>query len=250
MVHDVTIIMGSTYVLVHGGWHGGWCWTPVARRLKERGHRVYAPTLAGHGPDAERAGITHADCVASVARYIEERNLREIVLVGHSFGGSILTQLAPWMPDRIRGLVFWSAFVLAHGESVADGVPSELGARLLEGVDATPDRTAPMPWELWSTAFMQDASDETARMIHGLLSPQPIQPILDKLDQRAFYDLRFPSGFVSCRQDLSLGQPSWHERFGRRLGPHRHVEIEGSHESCFTRPIELADAILEATPAS
>ena len=54
---------------------------------------------------------------------------------------------------------------------------------------------------------------------------------------------------TTCRQDITMGQPGWHERFGGRLGQHRHVQMDGSHESCFTRPIELADAILEATPA-
>jgi pimeloyl-ACP methyl ester carboxylesterase len=240
--------MGTTYVLVHGSWHGGWCWTPVARRLEERGHRAHAPTLAGHGPGATRAGITHADCVASIARYIEERDLREVVLVGHSFGGTILTQLAPRMPDRVRALVFWSAFVLADGEAIIDVVPPELAAALRQGAEGTPDLAAPMPWEVWHALFMHDAGEEAARMIHGLLTPEPLQPLLEKLDQRAFFERRVPSGYISCRQDIILGHPGWYERFGGRLGPHRHVEIDGSHEACLTRPIELADAIVEATP--
>ncbi|MGH9003618.1 MAG: alpha/beta fold hydrolase, partial [Acidimicrobiia bacterium] len=80
----------STYVLVHGSWHGGWCWGPVVAGLAERGHVAFAPTMPGHGVGAERAGIRNEDCINALVEFIEERDLRDLILVGHSWGGTVL----------------------------------------------------------------------------------------------------------------------------------------------------------------
>ena len=241
--------MGSTYVLVHGSWHGGWCWTPVVRRLEELGHRAYAPTLAGHGPDVERAGITHEDCVDSIVQYIEVRQLRDIILVGHSFGGTIISRVAQRIPDRLRRLVFWSAFVVGDGESLSDNVPPQYRELFEQMAKQSSDNTVMMPWDIWRTAFMQDAGEEEARIAYNLLTPEPYQPFVAKLDQKRFFELDIPKSYIHCRQDVSLppGEWAWYPRFGMRLGPHKLVEMDGSHESCFTRPTELADAIVEAS---
>src|SRR5262249_9190274 len=101
--------MSETFVLIHGSWHGGWAWQAVTRWLAACGHRAYAPTLPGHGPDADRAGITHQDCVDAVVADIHRRELRDIVLVGHSFGGSIVEKVVERFPDRVKRLVFVDA---------------------------------------------------------------------------------------------------------------------------------------------
>src|SRR5215470_7895270 len=103
-------MMGKTFVLIHGSWHGGWAWQAVMRRLEERGHRAYAPTLAGHGPEAERVGITHRDCVDSVVSYIRQHDLHDVILVGHSFGGSVISKVVEYLPDHITRLIFLNAF--------------------------------------------------------------------------------------------------------------------------------------------
>src|SRR5262249_55010361 len=117
----------STCVLVHGGWHGGWHWDDVARRLRDAGVRVYAPTLRGL---AERAGEATewtclADHVADVVAVLDAEDLRDIVLVGHSYGGAVVTGAAHQRPDRVAKLVYLDAFVPEHGQSLAD----LLGAR-------------------------------------------------------------------------------------------------------------------------
>jgi pimeloyl-ACP methyl ester carboxylesterase len=83
----------KTFVLIHGSWHGGWAWQAVIRHLEERGHHAYAPTLAGHGPEAERVGITHRDCVDSIVSSIRQHDLHDVILVGHSFGGSVISRM-------------------------------------------------------------------------------------------------------------------------------------------------------------
>ena len=98
--------MAETFVLLHGSWHGGWAWEPTAWCLRELGHTVYAPTYPGHWPGVNRAGITHDDYVRAVTDFIEQRDLRDVVLVGHSFGGSVVSRVSQEIPGRLKRLVF------------------------------------------------------------------------------------------------------------------------------------------------
>ena len=95
--------MKAPFVLVHGAWHGGWCWSPVAARLSAAGHRVHAPTLTGLADRAHLFGaqVTLATHVEDIARLIEWESLDGCVLVGHSYAGNVLTGVA----DRLRGRV-------------------------------------------------------------------------------------------------------------------------------------------------
>lgn len=241
--------MTNTYVLVHGSWHGGWGWTAVAKHLVEQGHKVYAPTLAGHGPDVERVGVTHQDCVDSLVQYIDKRDLRNIILVGHSWGGNMLCGAAPRIADRLQRLIFWSAFVLNDGESTLDSLPPDYVALFKHLADSSSDYTVSLPWEVWRGAFMQDSGEEAARLAYSLLSPEPMRVYEAKLDQKAFFKLNIPKSYLLARQDVALppGEYAWYPRYGKRLGEHKYVETDGSHEACFTRPIELANAIVEAS---
>lgn len=241
--------MAHTYVLVHGAWHGGWAWTGVARSLTERGHKVYTPTIAGHSPDVERAGIMHEECVQSLVRYIQERDLRDVILVGHSWGGNMLCGAAPRITDRLQRLIFLNAFVLQDGESLLDAVPPDYRALFEHLAAQTPDRAFLLPWEVWRAAFMQDSGEDAARLAYSLTTPQPMGTFEAKLDQKQFFKLDVPKSYINCRQDVALppGEWAWYPRFGKRLGEHKLVEAEGSHESCFTQPTGVADAIIEAS---
>lgn len=115
----------ATFVLVHGAWHGSWCWQRVRSALQERGHQVYTPTLTGLG---ERSHLlsrqvdlrTHT---LDVANLIRVEDLRDIVLCGHSYAGFVVSGVADMLPERIRSLVFLDAFVPEHGDSLIDYAP-------------------------------------------------------------------------------------------------------------------------------
>ena len=81
------------FVLVHGSWHDGSLWAPVAERLRELGHAVETPTIAGHGKDADK-DVSHDDCVRSIVEHIVDGDLEDVVLVGHSFGGNPISGAA------------------------------------------------------------------------------------------------------------------------------------------------------------
>ena len=174
--------MPDTFVLLHGSWHGGWAWEPTAWCLRELGHSAYAPTYPGHLPGASRQGIRHDDYVSSVVSFIEGRDLRDVVLVGHSFGGSVVSRASQVIPDRLKRLVFHTAFVVENGASVNDNFPPEQTALFAESARSSPDNTVACPWEVFRDQFMQDASPEAARSVWERLVPQPFAPWDEKLD--------------------------------------------------------------------
>src|SRR5437763_6310667 len=102
----------ATYVLVHGAWHGGWCWQRVTPLLRAAGHEVYTPTLTGLG---ERAHLGTPDVglathVEDIVTMLEYEDLTDVVLVGHSYAGMVITGVAHAVPSRLTHLVYLDAF--------------------------------------------------------------------------------------------------------------------------------------------
>src|SRR5262245_33560892 len=104
--------MNATFVLIHGSWHGGWAWQAVIDSRLKKAHQAHAPTLPGHGPGVMRAGSTHQDCVLSTVTWIDQLELEDVILVGHSFGGTVVQKVAEQLPSRIARTVFLDALVL------------------------------------------------------------------------------------------------------------------------------------------
>src|SRR4051812_3733508 len=122
----------ATFLLVHGAWHGGWCYRRVERLLRAEGHTVHAPTLAGLGDRSHefRSDLTLADHVADVLAVIHYEELDDIVLVGHSYGGCVISAVADVVPEKIRTLVYLDAFVPEDGRCQMDYMPGELNGAL------------------------------------------------------------------------------------------------------------------------
>jgi pimeloyl-ACP methyl ester carboxylesterase len=139
----------ATFVLVHGGWGGGWEWTPVARKLRQRGHDVFTPTLSGLGERAHLGrdvGLSdHIDDVEAVFTFEE---LSDVVLCGHSSGGMVVTGVADRLAGKIRLVVYLDGFVPADGQALYDLIPAEFGQELVRAAEERDDRKMPMPPEL------------------------------------------------------------------------------------------------------
>ena len=239
--------MSKAVVLIHGSWHGGWAWQEVVRHLSRTGHRAEAPTLPGHGPAAMRAGITHQDCVRAVVDFIHQHNLEKVVLVGHSFGGSVVQKVAEEIPTRIERTVFLDALILEDGHCVFDELPAGYVAMFNQLAGASSDNTMLIPWEIWRENFIQDAIEPLARSLWEQLSPEPNQVNLDKLCLKQFYSLAVPKSLIHCRHDKALPAGYFHPRMSSRLGAFTLIEMDGSHEVMFTRPEDLANKIVEAS---
>jgi pimeloyl-ACP methyl ester carboxylesterase len=138
----------STYVLIHGAWHGGWCWRFVRPLLK--GHDVFAPSLTGLG---ERKHLARPDVdldvhIADVVSILEMEDMREVILVGHSYGGMVVTGAADRVPARIRRIVYLDAFVAENGKCALEYVIPERAARMREEGERLGSITPP-PVSLW-----------------------------------------------------------------------------------------------------
>ena len=139
----------ATFVIVHGGWGGGWEWTPVARMLRERGHDVFTPTLTGLGERAHLGSdIDLSDHIDDVLAVFTFEELRDVVLCGHSYGGMVVTGVADRVPDLVRLLVYLDAFVPNDGQALQDLLPKEFKDSLLRTAKERGDRRIPIPSEL------------------------------------------------------------------------------------------------------
>jgi pimeloyl-ACP methyl ester carboxylesterase len=91
----------TTFVLVHGSWHDGSAWRDVIRRLEARGHKAFGPTVSGHGKGVCKR-VSHARSTQSIVNFIVGHDLTDVVLVGHSYGGTIISKVVEAIPDRVR----------------------------------------------------------------------------------------------------------------------------------------------------
>ena len=237
-----------TLVLVHGSWHDGGCWSPVQEQLAAAGVRSIAPTLPGHGLGDDRVGVGHGDYVASVADALAGL-CGPAVLVGHSFGGTVISRVAELHPEQCRGLVYYSAFVPRDGECVADSLPAQFIEFLDQAAAASADRTITLPDELLRHAFANTADVDAVTRIRALLVPEPHAPIFETLALPNFTSLGVPTAYISCRHDLSLPPGAFHPGQSSRLHEPELIEIDGDHESLLTAPERLADALLDALDA-
>jgi pimeloyl-ACP methyl ester carboxylesterase len=160
----------KTFVLVHGAWHGGWCWRRVADQLTAKGHKVFTPTLTGLGERSHllRAGINVSTHVADIVNVIKWEDLSGVVLCGHSYGGMVVSGVAERIADKIAPIVFLDAFVPQHGDSMVaitgPAVRDALKAATERGDLGVPPRLA--------AAFLVNTKDQA--WVDAMCVPQPI----------------------------------------------------------------------------
>jgi pimeloyl-ACP methyl ester carboxylesterase len=163
----------TNFVLVHGAWHGGWAWRKVAETMRALGHRVFTPTLTGLG---ERAHLFSADVVMDthiqdVVGLLESEELEEVLLVGHSYGGTVITGVAGQVAERLKGLVYLDAFVPESGQSMESMALRGRFEMMAESAVAagTPLLVPPPEASFWSVIKAEDAA-----WINRRLTPHPI----------------------------------------------------------------------------
>ncbi len=118
----------ATFVLVHGAWHGGWCWTRVARKLRDNGGDVFTPSLTGLGDRSHllNAAVNLSTHIADITNLVESYDLDEIVLCGHSYGGLVITGVADLLPERVSALVYLDALIPTDGQCMFDTIPPDI----------------------------------------------------------------------------------------------------------------------------
>jgi pimeloyl-ACP methyl ester carboxylesterase len=225
----------STLVLVHGAWAGGWAWREVASHLRVAGHEVFTPTLTGLG---ERVHLATPDIdldthIQDILGVLEYEDLREVILVGHSYGGMVITGVAERVPERLAQLVYLDAFVPEDGQSLADILGPEIRAHLLGAAQAY--------GEGWRVPH--DPPDAPRMTPHplktGLQALTVKNPAVKALSRTFIYCTEgkeeMATGFAITRAaERARADSSW-----------RYLELHTGHVPTETVPRELAGVLLE-----
>src|SRR5215208_6284239 len=194
----------ATFLLLHGAWHGGWCWQRVTPLLRQAGHAVYTPTLTGLG---ERVHLAHAGVdldthIQDVLSVLEYGDLSNVVLVGHSYGGMVITGVAERAPERLAQLVYLDAFVPRDGQSLADLVGPEAGAQMQARTETLAEN-----WQL--PAFPVRAFGVTAEAdaawVGAKLVAQPLMTFIQPIRVASPAAAALPRSFIYCSSP-AMGQ--------------------------------------------
>jgi pimeloyl-ACP methyl ester carboxylesterase len=194
----------TTFVLIPGAWHGAWTFEPVADQLRRHGHRAHPLTLTGVGERRHllTASVNLDTHIADVANFLTDQQITDAVLVGHSYGGMVITGAADRVPERVAGLVYVDALVPEDGDSCWSLVTEQERAWYLRGVGATGYASAPLP-------FFDPRA--TAHPLASLLQSIRLDGGLDRYRSRDYVYATGWSGespFAPVYQRLS-GDPAW-----------------------------------------
>ncbi|MFP6560677.1 alpha/beta fold hydrolase [Paraburkholderia sp. B3] len=189
---------GYTFVLVHGAWHGGWCWRFVMERLLARGHRAFAPTLTGLGERRHLLeAVTSLDVsISDIERLFEAEELEDVVLVGHSFGGLVASGVADRRRESIRALVCLDSLLVESGESAMDVLPGSVVAERLAAVEGSGQRLGMPVNGLAGTGIPDD--HPLAAWVRRRLTPHPLATYQSRLTLRHALGNGLPRTYVHC----------------------------------------------------
>jgi len=234
----------ATYVLVHGGGHGGWCWNRVALLLRAQGHAVHAPSLTGLADRAHMLspGVGLDTHITDIASLIQHEDLHDVILVGHSYGGAVIKGVADLVPDRIGQLVFLDAVLLESGESLASTTPairslrdSEL--RIVDGVELVLWPETPVVRAIYG---IEDEAD-WAWMLERL-RPHPWKCFEDRLHlSNPARVAAIPRTIINCPSSLERRNP---ELRPRHFDGANVWELDTGHDTMITEPAKTAELLL------
>ena len=240
----------ANYLLVHGAWHGGWCWKRVSPLLRAEGHEVFTPTLTGLG---EREHLMSADIgldthIRDVLGVLEYEDLHDVILVGHSYGGMVITGAADKAAERIAHLVYLDAFVPEDGKALVDYQPPEF-LQMFRERTRTEGEGFKLPCVIPAEAFGLTNEQDLA-WVRPRLNPHPLKTKLDAVRLANPKAAQIPRTFVYCNNPAVGPFGQFAERL-KKDESWRYVELPTGHDSMITAPKDVAALLLKlALPAS
>jgi len=230
----------ATFLVAHGAWSAGWAWKRMRPLMRARGHEIFTPTYTGMG---ERSHLGHKDIdlethIADILGVLEAEELRDLILVGHSYGGMVATGVADRAPGRIARLVYLDAFAPRDGQSLLDLQSEENRQRVRDGAAQEGDG-----WRIPPSVPPPDTSAADLAWISAHRMPQPIRTFEQKLKLTGAVE-RLPRTYIYCR----ISRPGdvfrqFRDRASKEKG-WTCIDIEASHSPNITAPEALA-AILD-----
>ena len=233
--------MQATFVLVHGAWHGGWCYERVAGLLRKQGHLVFTPSLTGLGDKTHLASniITLSTHVDDIVHLLNDEELNGVVLCGHSYGGMVISGVVEAVPDRIAALVFLDAFVPENGQSLHDLVPHAQRLRQIETAAANDGFIPPISAEYFNV------NEGDRAYVDAQCTRHPFETMRERLvltgarDRIAHKTYVRAGNYASAPFDAARArfeaEPSWVV-----------ATIAAGHDVMLDNPIALAEALQAA----
>src|SRR5262249_25207058 len=225
---------------VHGAWHGGWCWQRVTDRLRARGHDAFAPTLTGLG---ERAHLLHPGInlslhVADVLGTIHSERLTDFVLVGHSYGGCVVSGVAEAVPKAIRCIVFLDAFVPNNGDATIDLVQPAV-QEIIQGALERGQTTVPVP-----LAAASNVNEKACGWVDSLAVPQPIATMTEKMSLTGARERILKKIYIRAAGYPNVSFEKAHAR-AKANPTWRTYEVTCGHDVMIDDPERLTEILLE-----
>jgi pimeloyl-ACP methyl ester carboxylesterase len=235
----------STYVLVHGAFHGSWCWHKIVARLEAEGHAVFAPDMPGHGIDrAPLADVTLDDIVTKIASVITAAG-EPVILVGHSYGGTVISQTAERVPDNIRKLVYLTAFIVPNGKATLDIAQADTDNELAGNVDFSADGKAISVKDgAIRQAFYAQCPDDDVALARTLLTAEATAGFQTPLALSAERWGSIPRVYIECARDRAISLAA--QRKMAATAPCEETFIlDTDHSPFFSMPDQLTAILTE-----
>lgn len=230
----------KTFVLVHGAWHGGWCWAQVADLLRDQGHKVFTPTQTGLGERSHLISkeITLNTFIDDVANLILWENLEDVILVGHSFGGNTISGVADRMPQKIKKLIYLDAMIIHAGETPLSTLSKEIAENRIQAAqDSSNGLSLPIPPAKAMGIFEEDQ----IALIDGKLTPHPFSTFLSPLEIKNPPGNSLPLVYVLCTNPMY--KPLEDSRANARKMGWPMVEMDTGHDAPISAPQKLAELL-------
>jgi pimeloyl-ACP methyl ester carboxylesterase len=230
----------SKLVLIHGGWHGGWCWRKVARQLRNQGHDVFTPSLTGMGErehlwTPEVGLTTHTEDILNLIRV---ERLDDAILVGHSYGGAIVTLVADQIPSKLRALVYVDAIIPEDGVPGWDGFPEHRKREMLADAEKLGGLRVPPPDpSMWGISKEEDVA-----WLRGSCSPHPIKSMYDKPRLNQNWQAVAIKHYIVAGASANPRFLAHYYAVQNQIGWTSEV-IDGGHDLMITEPLALSAAL-------
>ena len=233
-------IKQTTFVLVHGAWHGGWCWKRVADILRRRGHVVTTPTQTGLGERSHllSEAVTLSVFVDDIVNHLKWEDLKNVVLVGHSFGGAVITGTADKARARIASLIYLDAAIIEDGETWFGLLPKNL---VEERIQAARESSGGLSLPAAPVEAFGVFDPEDAEYMVSKLTPHPLATFISELKLDGPVGNRLPASFVSCT--VPVYEPAAFCRQRAMEAGWPIYELATGHDAMITAPLATADLI-------